>query len=235
MTRNSKLLTPYYLLLTFFCSTDQPCNVVFHDRFTALVFDPLAVSHDAAAACGNRFAFVHFDFDLDRVADLHRAKQAHLVQSREGHAGAVDNAGLHGQSFGHAECQTARRDALAVQAFVSNVFQIQEQRFGETDKGDELQNVVLGDRAPTGGEAVTWMELFKGFAVHITFFLFKWSISVVLMFSHEDKTSSVCWPSKGGGKRTDAGVAENFTGMPAMRTAPTVGWSTSTNMSRWRT
>ena len=116
--------------------------------------------------------------------------------------------------------------------FLANVFQIQEERLGQPDEPDKLQDIMLGNRAPAGDVAVARFELFECFAVHITPFFFRRSMASALMSSHEDSTCSECSPSKGGGNRTDAGVAENFTGNPAMRTVPAVGCATSTSMSR---
>ncbi len=58
---------------------------------------------------------------------------------------------------------------------------------------------------------------------YTTLFFFNSFISAAPIPSQEIKTSSVCWPRSGGGRRIDAGVAENFTGIPAMRTVPAVG------------
>src|SRR5581483_7350398 len=188
-----------------FPAANEARDIVFHHGFAALIFDPLAVAHDAAAARGHRFGVEHFDFDRDRIADFHRSEEPHLVEAGERQAGAVDEPGLHRESFGQAE------------------------------ERNELQNVVLGDRAPAGGVALAGFKLFEGFAVHITPFCLSSAMAPALRSSHEDSTCAECSPSKGGGKRTDAGVAENFTGKPAMRTLPAVGCGTSRSMLRCST
>src|ERR1051325_1974904 len=80
-------------------SSDQPRDVVFHNGFVALIFYPVPISDDAAAAIGYRFRVEDFDFDLNRVAALHRPEQAHFVDADERHSRSVNNPGLNGQPF----------------------------------------------------------------------------------------------------------------------------------------
>ena len=75
---------------------------------------------------------------------------------------------------------------------------------------------MLRYRAPSGFEPIAGTEAFECDTFHRTVFLFSSEISSLFIPSHDSNTSSLCWPSNGGGKRTDAGVAENFTGIPAM-------------------
>src|SRR5918995_4791333 len=128
----------FSLLGCRFAAFYQPSNVVFHNRFAALIFYPLAIANNPPAARGNRLDIEHFDLDTDRVVDLNRAEQAHFVEAGERHSGAVDQSRLDRQSLGHPERQASRCDALAVETFVANIFHIQKQRLGETDQSDKL-------------------------------------------------------------------------------------------------
>jgi len=173
---------PLPLTLYIFCP-NEPCHVVFHHRFAALIFHPLTISNDTAAARRHGFFVEHFDFDLDRIVYLDGSEQAHLIQTREGHSGSVDQSGLHSESFGHAERQTAGSDALAVESLRANKFEIQEQWFGEADQVNKRKNVMFGDRAPRGGVALAGLKFFKGFAaLHSVHFLL---LPLILTFSRK--------------------------------------------------
>src|SRR3990172_6845844 len=61
------------------------------------------------------------------------------------------------------------------------------------------------------------------------------SISADARPSRSHSTSSVCWPSSGGGLVISPGVSENFTGTPTSLTFPAVGWTISWTIPRWST
>ena len=111
---------------SFPCAADQTGDVVFHNGFAALVLHPLPVTDDTAAALRHRFGIEHFDLHLDRVADLHGTEKAHTIEAGKSEAGAVNDPGLHGQSFRHAESQTPRRNALAENTFLLDIFEVKK-------------------------------------------------------------------------------------------------------------
>src|SRR3990172_4308091 len=61
------------------------------------------------------------------------------------------------------------------------------------------------------------------------------SVSADVRPSRSRRTSSVCWPSSGGGLVISPGVSENFTGTPTSLTFPAVGWTISWTIPRWST
>ena len=90
----------------------------------------------------------HFDLDAYRVTHLDRPEQPHALEADERQTGAVQHAGLGGQSLGHGEGEAARGDALAVVRLVPHVLRIHEQGFDEAGQVHELDHVGLRDRTP---------------------------------------------------------------------------------------
>src|SRR5262245_52260054 len=105
-------------------SADKARYIILHDRFAALVLDPLPVTHNTSTSRRHRLGVENFNIDLNRIVHFDRAEKFHALDADKRHAGAVDNARLHGQSFGHTESQTSRRNALAEEAFLANVLHV---------------------------------------------------------------------------------------------------------------
>ena len=103
-------------------AADQARNIVLHNGFASLILHPLTITYNPTAPRGYRFRLEHFDLDLNRIADFDGAKKTHLVQAGERHARPMYDSGLHRQTLGHAEGQASRRDALAIETFLANVF-----------------------------------------------------------------------------------------------------------------
>src|ERR1043166_3634313 len=80
----------------------------------------------------------------------------------------MNNSGLHGESFCHAERQASRRDALAEETFVANIFFVDKERLKKTDQAAELHDVVFGDGSPAGYESIAGLKTFESDAfIHV--------------------------------------------------------------------
>src|SRR5262245_29576538 len=108
------------------CSADKARYVILHDRLAALILDPLPVAHNTSTSRWHRPGVENLDIDLNRIVHFDRTEKLHALDAYESHSGAVDNGGLHGQSFGHTEGQTSRRDALAEETFLANVLHVEK-------------------------------------------------------------------------------------------------------------
>src|SRR5262245_43315247 len=107
-------------------SVDKACYVILHDCFAALILDPLPVAHNTSASRRHRLDVDNFNIDLNRIVHFDWAEEFHALDANERHAGAVNNACLHSQSFGHTEGQTSRRNALAKEALIPNVLHVEK-------------------------------------------------------------------------------------------------------------
>src|SRR5262245_46029175 len=143
------------------CSANKARDVIFHHGLAALILDPLPVAHNTSTSRRHRLDVDNFNIDLNRIVHFDWAEEFHALDANERHAGAVNNACLHSQSFGHTEGQTSRRNTLAKGALIPNVLHFENNRPGWTDEGNKLHDVMLGYRSPSGLKPIGGMKLFK--------------------------------------------------------------------------